>query len=96
MEPDIQELKRLYAAAEVGVGTQRDVAVAMNAAYRYLPALIARLETAEAALKAVDGLATCAEVDMSGKVRYRFMTTGQNEVIHQVKAALPAPPEATR
>ena len=51
MEPDIQELKRLHAAAEVGVGTQRDIAVAMNAAYRHLPQLIARLEAAEAAMQ---------------------------------------------
>lgn len=46
-DAELAELRRLYAAAEAEIGTQRDLAVAMNNIYLAFPGLIARLEAAQ-------------------------------------------------
>jgi hypothetical protein len=46
------------------------------------------LDQVRGVIKAVDGITTCSDVRMSGKVYYRFLTTGQDAVIHQVKECL--------
>ena len=46
-DAELAEVKRLVAAAESEIGTQRDLAVAMNNTYLAFPAILARLEAAE-------------------------------------------------
>lgn len=54
--------------------------------------LHARIERLEAALQKVDALITTFGVQLDRPPVYRFMTTGQNEAAHAVRAAL-APQE---
>lgn len=55
----------------------------------------ARVDRLEAALRKVDALITTVGVQMDRPPVYRFMTTGQNEAAHAVRAAL-APQEGRK
>ena len=75
----VEELKKLHEAAEFDSATSRDVAIAMNASYRWMPEVLRRLEAADKDRDYLKAKNAAMEDWLMEWARYLSTTVSSNE-----------------